>query len=111
METRNIIAEIFFSIPEHLWVLPAAFAVTFFGLKFAADSYFNGDKIKWVMYGVLVALAVIKSGFLAVFTPMPDMPDLLSSREPIPNYLGRFYLDAALTFAGWVAGVIGRSKF
>lgn len=111
METRNILAEIFLSLPGHIWVIPFAFAVTYFGLRAADASFYSGEKIKWAMYICLLAIAVIPNGYLALFTPTPDMPDLLMRREALPNYLGLFYLDAFFTFVGWVVCKIVRSRF
>lgn len=110
MGTRNMAAELFLSFPSHLWVILLAGIITWFGLKWADDAYINGDKYKWATYILLLALAVVPNGYLALFTPTPDMPSLLESRQALPNYLGRFYLDAFFTFVWWAIACFFRSK-
>ncbi|MBF8753594.1 hypothetical protein [Pseudomonas guariconensis] len=92
----------FFSLPTHIWVLPVAAVIAFFGLKLAEASE-RTNVLRLATYTVLVLLAVVPNGIHAVFAPAP----VLTGETLLPNYEGLFYLDAFFVFAGWaISGVI-----
>lgn len=102
METKSLMAEVFFSLPTHIWVLPVAAVIAFFGLKLAEASE-RTNVLRLATYTVLVLLAVVPNGIHAVFAPAP----VLTGETLLPNYEGLFYLDAFFVFAGWaISGVI-----
>ncbi len=111
MEARSIVAEMFIGMPTHFWVLPVAGLVAWFGLKWAEQSDNRATMLRTVTYLLLIALAVLPNGFYALFPPSPDMPELLLNREPLPNYEGRFYLDAFYVFSGWALSKVAKLKF
>lgn len=111
MEARSVVAEMFIGIPTHFWVLPVAGLIAWFGLKWADQSSGRAAMLRAVTYLLLVALAVLPSGFYALFPPAPDMPELLLNREPLPSYEGRFYLDAFYVFSGWALSKVAKLKF
>lgn len=111
METRSVVAEMFIGMPTHFWVLPVAGLVAWFGLKWAEQSDNRATMLRTVTYLLLIALAVLPNGFYALFPPSPDMPELLLNREPLPNYVGRFYLDAFYVFSGWALSKVAKLKF
>lgn len=102
VETKSLMAEVFFSLPTHIWVLPVAAVIAFFGLKLAEASE-RTNVLRLATYTVLVLLAVVPNGIHAVFAPAP----VLTGETLLPNYEGLFYLDAFFVFAGWaISGVI-----
>lgn len=111
MQTRSLVAEMFFSIPTHVWVLPVAGVIAYFGLKMAESAIQRSTLLHGITYALLLALAIIPSGIYALMPPTPDMPELLSQGQSLPNYTARFYLDAFYVFAGWASAWVIRSKF
>ncbi|GEM_PF-394570 len=109
LESRSVVAEMFIGMPVHFWVLPAAGLIAWFGLKWAEQSDKRAATLRTVTYLLLIALAVLPNGFYTLFPPSPDMPKL--NREPLPNYEGRFYLDAFYVFSGWALSKVAKLKF
>ncbi len=110
MEARSVVAEMFIGIPTHFWVLPVAGLVAYYGLKWSARL---GNRATWLQastYLSLLALAVLPNGFYALIPPAPD-PDVLLNHAPLPNYAGRFYLDAFYVFSGWALSKVLKLKF
>lgn len=110
MEARSVVAEMFIGIPTHFWVLPVAGLVAFYGLKWAGTSSDRATLLRAGTYMLLVALAVLPNGFYAMFPPAPD-PDVLLNHAPLPNYAGRFYLDAFYVFSGWALSKVVKLKY
>lgn len=109
MQTRSLVAEIFFSIPSQLWVLLVAGLIAFGGIWLAQR--FDRERAgRMATYAALLALAIIPNGVYVLFPPTPDMPELLSRGMALPNYEGLFYLDAFYTFAGWMLSWVIRSR-
>ena len=103
VETKSLMAEVFFSLPTHIWVLPVAAVIAFFGLKLAEASIERTNVLRLATYAALVLLAVVPNGIHAVFAPTPAV----TGETLLPNYEGLFYLDAFFVFAGWaISGVI-----
>lgn len=103
METKSLMAEVFFSLPTHIWVLPLAAAIAFFGLRLAEASGDRMNLLRVATYCTLVILAVVPNGIYAISAPTPELTD----GSLLPNYEGLFYLDAFFVFAGWaISGVI-----
>ncbi|WP_406585431.1 hypothetical protein [Pseudomonas guariconensis] len=103
METKSLIAEVFFSLPTHIWVLPVAAVIAYFGLKMAEASTERTNALRLATYAALVLLAVVPNGIHAVAAP----PLQTTGGALLPNYAGLFYLDAFFVFAGWaISGVI-----
>jgi len=97
-------AEVFFSLPTHIWVLPVAAVIAFFGLKMAEASLYRTNLLRIVTYAALVILAVVPNGIHAIVAPISDP---VASGTSLPNYEGLFYLDTFFVFAGWaISGVI-----
>jgi hypothetical protein len=111
LEERSVVAEMFIGMPTHFWVLPVAGLIAWFGLKWAEQSGSRASTLRIVTYLLLIALAVLPNGFYALFPPSSDMPELLLNREPLPNYEGRFYLDAFYVFSGWALSKVAKLKF
>ncbi|WP_230387626.1 hypothetical protein [Pseudomonas guariconensis] len=96
-------AEVFFSLPTHIWVLPVAAVMAYFGLKMAEASTERMKVLRLATYAALVLLAVVPNGIYAVAAPTAAATD----GALLPNYEGLFYLDAFFVFAGWaISGVI-----
>jgi len=110
VEARSVVAEMFIGIPTHFWVLPVAGLVAFYGLKWSASFGSRRTVVQASTYLLLLALAVLPSGFYALFPPAPD-PDVLLNHSPLPNYAGRFYLDAFYVFSGWALSKVVKLKF
>lgn len=111
MESRSLAAEIFFSMPSHLWVLPVAGVVAFFGMRLAAQSRERESLFKGVTYLILLALALLPNAYYLLSPPTPDMAELLAQGGLLPNYKGLVYLDAFYAFAGWALSWVVRQKF
>lgn len=110
MEARSVVAEMFIGIPTHFWVLPVAGLVAYYGLKWSARLSHRTTLLQASTYLLLLALAVLPNGIYALFPPAPD-PDVLLSHAPLPNYAGRFYLDAFYVFTGWALSKVVKLKF
>lgn len=107
METKSVMAEVFFSLPLHIWVLPLAAVITFFGLKMADASLERQNMLRMATYGALLVLALVPNGVYAIFPPSPDP---VAPGQALPNYQGLFYLDAFFVFAGWAISAVIRSR-
>ncbi|WP_240478621.1 hypothetical protein [Pseudomonas cremoricolorata] len=106
MQTRNLVAEMFLSMPIQLWVLPVAGLIAYFGLR-QADASPGGQRLwRSVSYGLLLALAFAPN---ALYAALPGTAPVESGALQ-PNYLGRFYLDAFYAFAGWAGAWVVRSR-
>ena len=110
MQTRSLEAEIFFSLPSHLWVMLVAGVIAFVGLRMAEQSGNRESLLRIATYAALLALAIIPNGVYLLFTPTPDMPELLVQGGSLPNYYGLFALDAFYVFAGWMLSWVIRSR-
>ena len=110
MQARSVVAEMFIGIPTHFWVLPVAGLVAYYGLKGAARFSNRSALLQASTYLLLLALAVLPNGFYALFPPAPD-PDVLLNHAPLPNYAGRFYMDAFYVFSGWALSKVAKLKF
>ncbi len=84
--------------------------VAYFGLKWSARFSSRSTLLQASTYLLLLALAVLPNGFYALFPPAPD-PDVLLNHAPLPNYAGRFYLDAFYVFSGWALSKVAKLKF
>ncbi|MCX2888086.1 MULTISPECIES: hypothetical protein [Pseudomonas] len=100
----------FIGMPTHFWVLPVAGLVAFYGLKLSARFRSRATLLQASTYLLLVALAVLPNGLYALFPPAPE-PDVLLNHAPLPNYAGRFYLDAFYVFSGWALSKVVKLKF
>ncbi|CAH0650292.1 hypothetical protein PSEG_02401 [Pseudomonas sp. Nvir] len=110
MEARSVVAEMFIGIPTHFWVLPVAGLVAYHGLKWSVRFGSRATLLQVSTYLLLLALAVLPNGIYALFPPTPD-PDVLLNNAPLPNYAGRFYLDAFYVFSGWALSKVVKLKF
>ena len=110
MEARSVVAEMFIGIPTHFWVLPVAGLVAYYGLKWSVRFGSRATLLQVSTYLLLLALAVLPNGIDARFPPTPD-PDVLLNNAPLPNYAGRFYLDAFYVFSGWALSKVVKLKF
>ena len=110
MEARSVVAEMFIGIPTHFWVLPVAGLVAYYGLKWSVRFGSRATLLQVSTYLLLLALAVLPNGIYALFPPTPD-PVVLLNNEPLPNYAGRFYLDAFYVFSGWALSKVVKLKF
>ncbi len=110
MEARSVVAEMFIGIPTHFWVLPVACLVAYYGLKWSVRFGSRAALLQVSTYLLLLALAVLPNGIYALFPPAPD-PDVLLNNAPLPNYAGRFYLDAFYVFSGWALSKVVKLKF
>lgn len=110
MEARSVVAEMFIGIPTHFWVLPVAGLVAYYGLKWSVRFGSRAALLQVSTYLLLLALAVLPNGIYALFPPTPD-PDVLLNNAPLPNYAGRFYLDAFYVFSGWALSKVVKLKF
>ena len=99
MEARSVVAEMFIGIPTHFWMLPVAGLVAYFGLKWSARFSSRSTLLQASTYLLLLALAVLPNGFV------------LLNHAPLPNYAGRFYLDAFYVFSGWALSKVAKLKF
>ncbi|MBA6130570.1 MULTISPECIES: hypothetical protein [Pseudomonas] len=100
----------FIGIPTHFWVLPVACLVAYYGLKWSVRFGSRAALLQVSTYLLLLALAVLPNGIYALFPPAPD-PDVLLNNAPLPNYAGRFYLDAFYVFSGWALSKVVKLKF
>lgn len=106
MQTRNLVAEMFLSMPIQLWVLPIAGLIAYFGLRQADASPDTQRLWRSISYGLLLVLAFLPNALYAALPgTAPVEPGTLQ-----PNYLGRFYLDAFYAFAGWAVAWVVRSR-
>ncbi len=110
MEARSVVAEMFIGIPTHFWVLPVAGLVAYYGLKWSVRFGSRATLLQVSTYLLLLTLAVLPNGIYALFPPTPD-PDVLLNNAPLPNYAGRFYLDAFYVFSGWALSKVVKLKF
>ncbi|WP_312936702.1 hypothetical protein [Pseudomonas sp.] len=111
MQTRSLVAEMFIALPTQVWILPVAGAIAYFGLRSAARRGQSGSALQALTYLLLLALAIVPNGLYALMPSLVDNGDLQAAGVALPNYLGRFYLDAFYTFAGWASAWVVRSKF
>ncbi len=110
MQARSVVAEMFIGIPTHFWVLPVAGLVAFYGLKWSGKAAGRAKAIQVITYALLIALAVVPNGIYALLPPAPG-PEQLMNQQPLPNYAGRFYLDAFYVFGGWALSKVVKLRF
>lgn len=111
MHTRSLVAEMFMALPTQVWILPMAGLIAYFGLRIAGRCGQPGSAVQALTYVLLLALAIVPNGLYALLPSMVDSGELQARGLVLPNYLGRFYLDAFYTFAGWASAWVVRSKF
>ena len=96
------IAEIATAVPGHLWVILAAGAIVWCCLKWRSATYTSGVGILCLMFGLLIALAVVPNGYHMMFPPTGA--EAIWEARNSPNYDALFVIDLVFVACGAALG-------